>query len=117
MDAPRLFAKLYLDEDVSVRIADILQGRGYDVCTAREKGMLGTTDAEQLAFAADQGRVFVTHNRVDLEELAVRYFEEDRTHAGIVCAVRRSPNECARWLISLLNERTATEFEDQLLYI
>ena len=117
MSAPRFFAELYLDEDVSVRIAEILRGHGYEVRTAREEGMLGTTDAEQLAFAAAQGRVFLTHNRTDFEELAVQYFEEDRSHAGIVCAVRRPPHECAQRLMILLNDRTAAEFENQLLYI
>lgn len=56
MDAPRLFAKLYLDEDVSVRVADILQGHEYGVRTAHEEGMLGTSDAEQLALATVQER-------------------------------------------------------------
>ena len=117
MDAPGLFAELYLDEDVSVRIATILRGHGYDVHTARAEGMLGTTDAEQLAFAVEHGRVFVTHNRTDFEALAVQYFEEDRTHRGIICAVRRPPHECAQRLMTLLNDRTTAEFVNQLLYI
>jgi hypothetical protein len=79
--------------------------------------MLGTSDAEQFTFAAQQGLVFVTHNRTDFERLAVQYFENDRAHGGIICAVRRPPGECARRLLSLLNDRTAEEFENQLLYI
>jgi hypothetical protein len=39
MSAPRFFAELYLDEDVSVRIAEILRGHGYEVRTAREEGI------------------------------------------------------------------------------
>jgi predicted HTH domain antitoxin len=66
MDAPRLFAGLYLDEDVSVRIAEILRGHGYDVHTPREEGMLGTTDAE------DEIR----------RELALHLFEEDKLSFG-----------------------------------
>jgi len=117
MDAPRLFARLYLDEDVPVQVAEILRGHGYDVRTARDEGMLGTSDTEQLTFATQQGRVFVTHNRTDFEKLAVQYFEDGRTHGGIICAVRRPPGECARRLRSLLNECTAEDFENQLLYI
>lgn len=117
METPHLFARLYLDEDVHVRVADIMRGRGYEVSTARDEGMLGKSDAEQLAFAAERGMVFVTHNRADFEELAVLYFDEGRTHGGIICAVRRPPHECARRLMSLLNDRTAKEFKDQLLYI
>jgi hypothetical protein len=78
---------------------------------------LEKSDAEQLAFAAAQEMVLVTHNRADFENLARRYFEEGRTHAGIICAFRRPPHECALRLIALLNNRTAAEFKNQLLYI
>lgn len=117
MEPDRLFAQLYLDEDVHVRVARIVQGHGFVTRTARGEDMLGTTDAEQLAFASDNGLVVVTHNRIDFEELARRYFEEGWTHAGIVCAVRRPPRACATRLLALLNERTAAEFVNQLLYI
>ena len=36
----KLFASLYLDEDASVLIADILRARGFDVTTARNEKML-----------------------------------------------------------------------------
>lgn len=117
METPRLFARLYLDEDMHVRIADIVRGRGYRISTTRDEGMLGKSDAEQLAFAAEQEMVLVTHNRADFEDLARRYFEEGRTHAGIICAFRRPPHECALRLIALLNNRTAAEFKNQLLYV
>ena len=37
----KLFASLYLDEDASVLIEDILRARGFDVTTARNEKMLG----------------------------------------------------------------------------
>lgn len=117
MESDRLFARLYLDEDVHVRIARIVRGHGFSVRTARSEDMLGATDEEQLAFAADQGLVVVTHNRSDFEELARQYYKEERTHAGIICAVRRGPRESATRLLALLNDRTASEFENHLLYI
>jgi hypothetical protein len=58
-----------------------------------------------------------SQDRHATEKLAVQYFEDDRMHKGIICAVRRPPGECARRLLSLLNERTAEDFENQLLYI
>lgn len=117
MDPDRLFARLYLDEDVHVRVARIVRSHGFMARTTRSEDMLGANDAKQLAFASDQGMVLVTHNRTDFEDLARRYFEEGRSHSGIICAVRRPPRECARRLISLLNDRTAAEFVNQLLYI
>ncbi len=119
MESDRLFAQLYLDEDVHVRIARIVRGHGFSVRTARipKAFGIGATDEEQLAFAADQGLVVVTHNRIDFEELARQYYEEGRIHAGIICAVRRSPRECATRLLALLNDRTTSEFENHLLYV
>jgi hypothetical protein len=36
----KLFCTLYLDEDVSVLLGDLLDARGFDVTTARDQGML-----------------------------------------------------------------------------
>ena len=44
----KLFASLYLDEDASVLIADILRARGFDVTTTRNEKMLSRDDPEQL---------------------------------------------------------------------
>lgn len=117
MEAARLFAHCYLDEDVHVTVAEIMRGHGYVVTTARDEEMLGASDSEQLAFAVSRERVLVTHNRVDFENLAYRYFEEGWPHWGIICAMRRAPRPLARRLISLLENRTADEFKNQLLYI
>ena len=117
MEAPRLFADLYLDENVHVGVADVVRGHGYQVSTARDEGMLGKSDSEQLAFAAEREMVLITHNRADFEDLARLYFEEGRTHWGMILVFRRPPHECALRLMALLNERTAEEFKNQLLYI
>jgi hypothetical protein len=117
MEASSLFARLYLDKDVDVLVADLVRGQGFAAAKARSEAMRGATDAEQLAFAAEQGRVLVTHNRLDFEELAVGYYEEGRTHGGIVCAFRRPPHDLASRLVRLLNEYTAGEFENQVVYV
>ena len=55
-----VFICLYLDEDVNVLVADLLQARGFDIITARDAGQLRATDAEQLAYAVSQARTLVT---------------------------------------------------------
>ncbi len=118
MRAPRLFASLYLDEDVDVLLADLVRGQGgFGITTARDEDMLGRKDYEHLSFAVEQQRVLVTHNREDFEELARAYFEEGRTHWGIICAFRRPLHEIVRRLLVVLNDRTASEFKDHLLYV
>jgi len=99
----QLFIDLYLDEDVNVLIADLVRARGFRVTTTRTAGQKGTTDADQLAFATSQGKAILTHNRVDFEALAKKYFEEKRPHSGIIIAVRRHPKELSRHILILLD--------------
>ena len=70
-----IFIRLYLDEDVNVLVADLLQVRGFDVITTRDAGQLHTNDAEQLTYAVNQARTLVTHNRTDFEKLVQSYFD------------------------------------------
>ncbi len=112
-----IFIELYHDEDVSALIADLIRARGFSVLTTLEAGNLGKSDATQLEFSVNQKRVLLTHNRVDFEELAKQYFEENRNHYGIIIAVRRLPNEIAQRLLDVLNQSTADEMINQLRYI
>jgi predicted nuclease of predicted toxin-antitoxin system len=112
-----LFIRLYLDEDISVVLRQLLTSRGYDAQTTGEAGRLGTSDADQLAFATEHGRAVFTHNHGDFENLATAYIATSRHHAGIIIASRRKPNEMAARLLMILDSVTAEEMRDQLLYI
>ena len=92
----KLFAKLYLDEDVSALVATLLRARGFDAITTRDENMLGQDDPQQLAHAVSLERCIVTHNRVYFERLYVKYLKTARVHFGIIVASRRSPYEIAR---------------------
>jgi len=113
----KLFASLYLDEDVSVLITDILQARGFDVTTARNEKMLARGDAEQLAKAISLQRCLFTHNRIHYERLHRDAIAGGQKHFGIIIGSRRNVYELARRLATLLNTLTADEIENQLLYI
>ncbi len=113
----RLFAELYLDEDVSVLVASLLRARGFQATTTQEAGKVGATDREQLAHAVDGQMAFLTHNRSDFERLAEEYRLGGKGHHGILIAVRRPPHEIARRLLGILNRITADEMENLLLYL
>ena len=113
----RLFAELYLDEDVSALVAELLRARGFDVQTTQEAGRKGTRDEEQLAYASSLQRTLLTNNRDDFVRLAGEFFAASRRHNGIIIAVRRPPHDIARRLLIILNHTTADEMEDQVLYI
>lgn len=112
-----LFISLYLDEDVDVLLSDLLRARGFHVTTTQEAGQVGKSDEEQLAFASARGQAILTHNRVHFEALARKYFEEGRSHSGIIIAVRRRPIELLRRVLTLLNHVAADEVENQMRYI
>jgi predicted nuclease of predicted toxin-antitoxin system len=113
----RLFIELYLDEDVDVLVADLLRARGFSVVTTRDAGNLHAHDDVQLAFAVQERRTLLTHNRVDFERLHQAALLAGQHHFGIIIAVRHPAHEIVRRLLLILNHMTADEMEDQLRYI
>lgn len=113
----RLFIELYVDEDVSVLVAELVRARNYDVLTARDAGNLTASDEQQLAFAVQQQRTILTHNRGDFELLHQKYMTTGQHHYGIIIAIRRPVYVIARRLLSILNQVTADEMEDQLCFV
>ena len=113
----KLFAQVYLDEDVSVLVAVLLRARGFDVVTARDDDRLGFPDSAQLMRATELDRCIVTHNRLDFEDLHRSCLEQGQRHCGIIAATRRSPQEISRRVALLLDTIIAEDFCDQLLYI
>lgn len=76
--------KLYLDEDISPKIADLLRKRGIDAVSAHEKDMIGASDEDQFLTAISEKRVMVTRNRNDYIALTVRFFEDMKPHYGLL---------------------------------
>jgi hypothetical protein len=85
-----LFIRLYLDEDVSVFVAQLLRPHGFEVLTTRDAQNLGCSDAMQLQFAAAHQWTILTHNRCDFEWLHEAALREQRPHAGILIANPRA---------------------------
>ena len=112
-----IFIKLYLDEDVDILIAELIRSQGFQAATTDELGRKGKSDSQQLEYAVSKQSVIVTHNRLDFEELAQRYFVESRTHYGIIISVQRLPHQIAEQLLKILNDFTADEMKNQIIYI
>lgn len=113
----KLFIEIYLDENVHVLIAKIIQSHGFKAVTTQDVGRKGASDLEQLEYANEQGYAILTHDRVDFEELATEYFASGKNHCGIVILADNSPQEIARRMISILNDFTAEEMVNQIIYI
>ena len=113
----KLFIEIYLDENVHVLIARIIQSHGFKAVTTQDVGRKGVSDSEQLEYASREGYVILTHDRRDFEELAAEYFAAGKEHCGIVILADNSPQEIARRMITILNDFTADEMTNQIIYI
>ena len=109
--------RLYLDEDVSVLVGEMLRARGVSVLTTRDASNLGADDEAQLRFATISERTFLTHNRADFERLAVKTFETESTHSGIIIATRRQPREITLRMLVAINGLSQTDMINQIRYI
>jgi predicted nuclease of predicted toxin-antitoxin system len=94
--------KLYLDEDISPRVAVILRKMGIDALSTHETGMLEASDEDQLAFAAADERAMVTRNREDFITLTVQFFESLKPHKGLIIASHTIPGSEFSKLAALL---------------
>ena len=83
--------KLYLDEDISPKVAVILRKKGMDALSAHEAGMLEASDEKQLAFAAADERAMATRNRNDFITLTVQFFEALKPHKGLIIVPHTIP--------------------------
>lgn len=76
-------ARFYSNENISFPLVDALRSLGHDVLTSYDAGNanLAVPDAEVLAFAAAEGRILLSYNRLHFVRL-----HKHRTldHAGIV---------------------------------
>ena len=81
--------RLLLDAHISgPRIADALRAPGHDVRAADEERELdGWGDEAPLALASGEGRVMVSFDVKDFPEIARRWAEAGRTHAGLAIVV------------------------------
>ena len=94
--------KLFLDEDISPKVAVILRKKGVDALSAHESGMLEASDEEQLAFAVADERAMVTRNRDDFITLTVQFFEDLKPHKGLIIVPHTIPGSEFSKLAALL---------------
>lgn len=73
---------LYLDHDVHLYFVAALRRRGYEASTTQEHGNQRSSDAEQLAFAAERDWTILSYNMGDFLE----YGEPDTRRLMPRCA-------------------------------
>ena len=86
---------LYLDENLTPKIAAQLRQKGIDIVTVYDLGLAGDKDANHLVRATEMGRALVTAD-TDFLRLAASGME----HAGIVFGVQED-NTIGDWIKAL----------------
>jgi hypothetical protein len=112
--------RLYVDEDASEMAVIVgLRARGVDLCTTLEAGRLGTSDSDQLAYAAEQERAIYTFNASDFARLHRDCLRAGRSHAGIIVISeqRYSIGEKIRRLAAFIHSMTAESLRDRIVYL
>ena len=81
--------RLLLDAHLSgARITEPLRARGHDVRAAdEERDLDGWPDEALLALASEEERILVTFDVKDFPDIARRWAEAERPHAGLAIAV------------------------------
>jgi hypothetical protein len=106
-----------LDEDVYFGVAQGLRRRGFDILTTIEAGRTGSTDEDQLFFAASQGRSIFTFNRGHFAELHSRILAEGKHHFGIIVSRQLNVGAVVRMVSAFLSSRRSDDLKDQLFWI
>jgi uncharacterized protein with PIN domain len=109
--------KLYIDEDMTDRLAVTLRSRGYDVISAHEVVMRGKTDREQLAYASENHRVILTQNIKHFIDLQREYFRKELQHDGIVVTNILPFKELIRRIINFLSKKQPAEMRNNLEWL
>ena len=94
---------VFLDENVNVLLASLLNQAGFDAMTTVASGRAntGASDEEQLEFATSLGRALLTHNVRDFAPMAQVWASSGRNHAGIILCEIRSPRDLYQRMLRL----------------
>jgi hypothetical protein len=108
----RLFVALYIDEDITHKLAKALRERGFDAIAAYEAGNIGIPDPVHLEFAASQRRALLTCNAKDFSPLFDEWWEAGKEHYGIIVSDQLEFGEMLRRVLNLLDSVTAGEMRN-----
>jgi hypothetical protein len=115
-----MIIRLYLDEDSMDRaLMRALSARGLDVKSVLDTNMSGYPDAQQLEYAATNGRVLYSGNVGDFHRLHYDYLAARKPHSGIILVSQQkySVGEQLRRLLNLASSLPAGAMKDRLEFL
>lgn len=115
-----LFAKIYVDEDISPILSLILRNKGFNTISCHDLNNFGLNDQQQLAIAINLKRALITYNK---ENFLQDSGALNINHFGIIIVTRQhrnrsSLNRLADEIIKrYLNRYAHDEFINAVFYI
>jgi hypothetical protein len=109
--------KIYLNENLSWKIAKSLREYGYDVVSSLEVEMNEADDNAQFEFAISQRRTIVTNNFSHFAELYDQYASEGKNHYGIIFTTKCTIPAMIKRLKKLLETVTTKQIENQITWL
>jgi predicted nuclease of predicted toxin-antitoxin system len=119
-DERNLFVSLYLDEDVSDKIAQLLRDKGYHAVSVYEVGLGEDSDEAQLIYATAHQMTVLTCNEKDFLKLAQQWTSVNHTYHGILVTEQfslRQTGEFMRRLSNFLDRVAADEMINLVRYL
>lgn len=110
--------KLYIDENVDVRIVEGLRKRGADTFSAMESGNVGIPDEEHFKYAEKLQAVIFTHDHHFIE-IADALNRKGKNHYGLIFVEmhRLSIGECIRRLALYAEILSVEEMVNQVEFL
>lgn len=109
--------KIYLNENLSWKIAKVLSEYGYDVVSSYELGMNTADDPTQFEYAISQKRAVLTNNFSDFFRLCEEYISSGKDHYGIIFTTKCTTGTMIKRLRKLLDNVTAEQMKNQIRWL
>lgn len=108
---------LLLDEDIHLGLALALRKRGFDVLHVQELKRKGSSDSEQLAYAAREERCLLSFNIKDYIILHNKYVQQNKEHWGIIVSRQRPLGETLRRVLQRMQRFTKESIKNRIEFL
>jgi hypothetical protein len=89
-----------------------------DVVRVQDVGIAGANDADMLAWAAENGRIVLTHDRASLPEYAFERLREGKELSGVFLINDRYPvGDAIREILLLLTCSEQAEWKGRVVHL
>jgi len=109
--------RLLIDEDVWLGLAAALRERGFDVIHVYEIARGSLNDREQIAFAVQQQRAILTHNKRHYIPFVAEYYWAGKMHHGILVVDQLPRGELLRRVEAFLRQHQAMQVKNQVWFL